>query len=225
MEGNSKFGDESCNWGGNLIGAKQQWIDPTKIPTDRLVYAATSYGPDLYSHKFPKDPKEDHTKGDDYGPFHNFDETDPKFPQNLVKDWDYRFGFLQKDGIGPVNIKEWGGQMGFRIQNQKELRKTNYDKLSQQDKAKVSNDYDDPAKKKKEEEKDALWTEEFVRCMKANDMDYFYWVLCNSLTDDVGALIGPNGMTKAVSWPKYPDLAETIVIDKIDMIKKANPPI
>lgn len=210
VEGNSKFGEESCNWGGNLIGARDQWINPDKIPTDRLVYAATCYGPDLYSHKFPKNPGENHEGGDDYSYFQH-----EAFPKNLVPTWDRRFGFLQKCGIGPINIKEWGGQMGFRIQNQKAYRTT-----------KKLQEYTVTPDLQKEEEKDALWTEEFVRYMKANDMDYFYWVLCNSLTDDVGALIGENGeVTKALTYPNYdkdPFDKTTKEIPKIEMIKKAN---
>ncbi|MGH2461035.1 MAG: glycoside hydrolase family 5 protein, partial [Chloroflexota bacterium] len=83
-----KFGNVlDWTWqGGELIEAR---TDPVKLAVPgRLVYSSHDYGPSVYNQ----------------GWF-----SDPKFPDNLPAFWDFHWGYLQKQGIAPVFVGEFGG--------------------------------------------------------------------------------------------------------------------
>ncbi len=92
VEGVEKIVDKFGNvfdwtWqGGELINAR---VRPIKLDVpNRLVYSAHDYGPSVY----------------DQGWF-----NDPKFPENLPAFWDFHWGYLQKQGIAPIFVGEFGG--------------------------------------------------------------------------------------------------------------------
>lgn len=92
VEGIEKIVDDFGNvydwtWqGGELINAR---VRPIKLNVPhRLVYSSHDYGPSVY----------------DQGWF-----NDPKFPDNLPSFWDFHWGYLQKEGIAPVLVGEFGG--------------------------------------------------------------------------------------------------------------------
>ena len=92
VEGIEKIVDKFDNvmdwtWqGGELIDAR---VDPVKLAIPgRLVYSSHDYGPSVYNQ----------------GWF-----SDPKFPDNLPSFWDFHWGYLQKQGIAPLLVGEFGG--------------------------------------------------------------------------------------------------------------------
>jgi endoglucanase len=93
VEGIEKVTDASGNpldwtWqGGELIPARDHPIQ-LKIP-NRVVYSPHDYGPGVYNQ-------------------HWF--TDPAFPDNLPAFWDQHWGYLQKNGLAPVLVGEFGGR-------------------------------------------------------------------------------------------------------------------
>jgi endoglucanase len=74
-------------WGGNLMGARS---DPVRLDVpDRLVYSTHTYGPGVYPQPW---------------------FSDPSFPDNLPGIWDSHWGYLNKEGIAPVIVGEFGGR-------------------------------------------------------------------------------------------------------------------
>lgn len=72
-------------WGGNLKGVKDHPIKLSK--PEKLLYSAHEYGPEVFQQDW-------------------FSEA--TFPGNLEAIWDNAFGFVVKDGIGPLFIGEFG---------------------------------------------------------------------------------------------------------------------
>jgi endoglucanase len=74
-------------WGGNLKGVAKRPII-LNVP-NRVVYSPHDYGPDVFLQ----------------GWF-----TDASFPNNLPNVWDQHWGYIQKQGIAPVVLGEFGGR-------------------------------------------------------------------------------------------------------------------
>lgn len=72
--------------GGELINARVRQIK-LDVP-NRVVYSSHDYGPAVYNQ----------------GWF-----NDPKFPDNLPAFWDFHWGYLQKQGVAPILVGEFGG--------------------------------------------------------------------------------------------------------------------
>jgi endoglucanase len=87
VEGVERYGNDSYWWGGNLQGARDHPIALSR--QDRLVYSAHDYGPSVYSQPW-------------------FQASD--FPQNLPSVWHRHWAWLQRDGIAPVFVGEFGGR-------------------------------------------------------------------------------------------------------------------
>lgn len=74
-------------WGGNLQGAREH---PVRLSDrSKLVYSAHDYSPKVWQQSW---------------------FTDPAFPANLPALWDTQWGYLVKEGIGPVVLGEFGGR-------------------------------------------------------------------------------------------------------------------
>jgi len=74
-------------WGGNLMGAR---ADPVRLNVPhQLVYSTHTYGPGVYPQPW---------------------FSDPKFPDNLPGIWDRHWGYLNREGIAPVIVGEFGGR-------------------------------------------------------------------------------------------------------------------
>ena len=87
VEGIEQYDGSWYWWGGNLMGARQHPVR-LKLP-GRLVYSAHDYGPGVYRQGW-------------------FDA--PDYPDNLPRVWDSHWGYLQREGIAPVLIGEFGGR-------------------------------------------------------------------------------------------------------------------
>lgn len=86
VEGVESYDGDWYWWGGNLRGVASRQII-LNIP-NRVVYSPHDYGPDVFQQ----------------GWF-----SDPDFPGNLPGVWDWHWGFIQKEGIAPVVVGEFGG--------------------------------------------------------------------------------------------------------------------
>lgn len=87
VEGVEKHHDHYYWWGGNLMSVQDS---PVRLShPDKLVYSAHEYGPGVYMQEW-------------------FRAAD--FPNNLAKLWTDRWAFVQKDGISPVLMGEFGGR-------------------------------------------------------------------------------------------------------------------
>ncbi len=88
--GSVQPGSASCSWwGGNLQGVKTA---PVKLSSpDKLVYSVHDYPSSVGGHPW-------------------FQAAN--YPQNLTQVWDTNWGFIQKEGIAPV----WVGEFGSRLQ-------------------------------------------------------------------------------------------------------------
>ena len=93
VEGIEKTIDVSGNpidwtWqGGSLMNAASRPIR-LSVP-NRVVYSPHDYGPGVYNQKW---------------------FSDPSFPDNLPPFWDKHWGYLQKNGVAPVLVGEFGGR-------------------------------------------------------------------------------------------------------------------
>ncbi len=93
VEGVEKIVDASGNpldwtWqGGDLINAATRPIR-LSVP-NRVVYSPHDYGPGVYNQKW-------------FG--------DPTFPDNMPPFWDKHWGFIQKNGMAPILVGEFGGR-------------------------------------------------------------------------------------------------------------------
>ncbi len=74
-------------WGGNLLGAREYPIR-MDIP-NRLVYSTHVYGPGVYPQAW---------------------FWDPAFPDNMPDIWDRHWGYINREGIAPVIVGEFGGR-------------------------------------------------------------------------------------------------------------------
>ncbi len=92
--GETQGGDSSCYWwGGNLQGVREH---PVRLNVSKqLVYSVHDYPASLGGH-----------------PWFNV----PDYPNNLTGVWDKYWGHVQKDGIAPVLL----GEFGTRLQTEKD---------------------------------------------------------------------------------------------------------
>ncbi|MGH7861295.1 MAG: glycoside hydrolase family 5 protein, partial [Candidatus Dormibacteraceae bacterium] len=72
---------------GDLMNAEARPIR-LSVP-NRVVYSPHDYGPGVYNQKW---------------------FSDPTFPDNLSPFWDKHWGYLQKSGLAPVLVGEFGGR-------------------------------------------------------------------------------------------------------------------
>ena len=87
VEGIDTYKGDGYWWGGNLEGVADA---PVRLSApDKLVYSAHDYGPGVYSQSW---------------------FSDPAFPSNLPDIWNSRWAFVQKQGIAPVLMGEFGGR-------------------------------------------------------------------------------------------------------------------
>ncbi|HLH75029.1 MAG TPA: cellulase family glycosylhydrolase, partial [Chloroflexota bacterium] len=93
VEGIEKITDKDDNpldwtWqGGELIPAGSRPIH-LKI-ANRVVYSPHDYGPSVYNQRWFQDPT---------------------FPDNMPEFWDQHWGYLQRQGVAPVLVGEFGGR-------------------------------------------------------------------------------------------------------------------
>ncbi len=92
--GDAQVSSANCYWwGGNLEGVK---TSPVKLNTDhRLVYSVHDYPPSVYNQPW---------------------FTSGQYPQNLSSVWDQHWGYIQKEGIAPV----WVGEFGTKLTTEKD---------------------------------------------------------------------------------------------------------
>ena len=87
VEGVEHTGNDWYWWGGNLSGARDA---PVRLSEpDKLVYSAHDYGPGVYGQQW---------------------FSAPDFPNNLPRVWDAHWGYLQREGVAPVLVGEFGGR-------------------------------------------------------------------------------------------------------------------
>jgi endoglucanase len=87
VEGVQTIGDDTYWWGGNLSAAG---LAPVRLSNpDRLVYSAHDYGPEESGQTWLRGPD---------------------FPANLPTVWRTHWAYLQREGIAPVLIGEFGGR-------------------------------------------------------------------------------------------------------------------
>lgn len=87
VEGVENYRGDNYWWGGNLQGVRDHPIRNEDIPSERLWYSAHEYGPEVYAQPW---------------------FTSPDFPANLPGIWESKFWFVEKQGIAPVFIGEFG---------------------------------------------------------------------------------------------------------------------
>ncbi len=87
VEGIEDYDGDHYWWGGNLDGVRAAPIR-LRVP-NRVVYSPHDYGPNLSDQVW----------------FHA-----PNFPRNLPAEWDRRWGYIHREGIGPVVVGEFGGR-------------------------------------------------------------------------------------------------------------------
>jgi endoglucanase len=89
VEGIDVYHGDSYWWGGNLEGAAQYPVVLSK--PDKLVYSAHDYGPSVYKESW-------------------FNVSNPSvLTHTLPAIWEKHWGYLQKNGIAPVFVGEFGG--------------------------------------------------------------------------------------------------------------------
>ncbi len=74
-------------WGGNLRGVARAQV-VLNVP-NRVVYSPHDYGPEVYPQGWFKDPR---------------------YPLNLPDVWDAHWGFIERTGLAPVILGEFGGR-------------------------------------------------------------------------------------------------------------------
>lgn len=87
VEGIDTYKGDGYWWGGNLKGVVDAPVR-LEVP-NRLVYSAHDYGPGVYNQSW---------------------FIDKSFPGNLPGIWDAHWAFIQKQGIAPVLMGEFGGR-------------------------------------------------------------------------------------------------------------------
>jgi endoglucanase len=94
VQGVQNFQGDSYWWGGNLVGAREY---PVRLDVpNQLVYSPHTYGPGVYPQPW---------------------FSDPNFPDNMPEIWDHHWGYLNREGIAPVILGEFGGRS---VKNDKE---------------------------------------------------------------------------------------------------------
>jgi endoglucanase len=89
VEGIDVYHGDAYWWGGNLEGAAQYPVVLSK--SNKLVYSAHDYGPSVYNEQW-------------------FKVSSPSvLTHTLPAIWDKHWGYLQKNGIAPVFMGEFGG--------------------------------------------------------------------------------------------------------------------
>ncbi len=89
VEGIDQYQNDSYWWGGNLEGAAKY---PVRLSEpDKLVYSAHDYGPSVYNQPWLQAP------------------NPADLARTLPAVWEKHWGYLQKDGIAPVFVGEFGG--------------------------------------------------------------------------------------------------------------------
>lgn len=87
VEGIDTYKGDSYWWGGNLEGVSDA---PVRLAVpNKLVYSAHDYGPGVYNQPW---------------------FLDPSFPNNLPGIWDLHWAYVQREGIAPVLMGEFGGR-------------------------------------------------------------------------------------------------------------------
>jgi endoglucanase len=87
VQGVQEYQGDTYWWGGNLMGAREH---PGRLDLPgRLVYSPHTYGPGVYPQPW---------------------FSDPSFPDNMPEIWDRHWGFLNREGIAPVVLGEFGGR-------------------------------------------------------------------------------------------------------------------
>jgi endoglucanase len=87
VQGVQEYQGDTYWWGGNLIGAREH---PVRLDVPgRLVYSPHTYGPGVYPQPW---------------------FSDPSFPANMPEIWDRHWGYLNREGIAPVLLGEFGGR-------------------------------------------------------------------------------------------------------------------
>jgi endoglucanase len=87
VQGLERFDNDAYWWGGNLMGVAQYPVR-LKVP-HRLVYSAHDYGPSVCRQRW-------------------FDAW--TFPANMAGIWDKHWGYIQRQGLAPVFVGEFGGR-------------------------------------------------------------------------------------------------------------------
>jgi aryl-phospho-beta-D-glucosidase BglC (GH1 family) len=87
VEGVENYKGDNYWWGGNLEGVDDTPITNEEIPAANLWYSAHEYGPEVYAQPW---------------------FSSSSFPNNMPAIWDTKFWFVQKQGIAPVFIGEFG---------------------------------------------------------------------------------------------------------------------
>jgi len=87
VEGIEHYNGEKFWWGGDLQGVRSA---PVRLKvSDRIVYSPHDYGPEVSGQPW---------------------FWDPRFPSNMPAEWDRRWGYIQKEGLAPVVVGEFGGR-------------------------------------------------------------------------------------------------------------------
>jgi endoglucanase len=88
VQGMDAYRGEASWWGANLVGLREHPFGVGR--PDRVVYEVHDYGPDVFDQPWLHDPA---------------------FPSSLPALWDRQWGFVQREGIGPVWVGEWGSRL------------------------------------------------------------------------------------------------------------------
>ena len=199
VEGTSSYNTEVGQWGGMLMGAKDKPI--TDIPCNKLMYAPTAYGPDLYGHEYAiKKGGSGWEKDTHVGALMTAYHA-PNFPSNMPDIWTKHWGFIHDGGIGAVTIKEWGGHMGTWADLHLKTIQGLYGGATED-------------KIRAESMLDAKWTAEFVKYCKDRNLDMFYWALYANTEDHVGGIMHSGGNFTAKD-------GNGTALDKMTIIKSA----
>jgi endoglucanase len=87
VEGIESYNGSHSWWGGNLEGVR---TDPVRLRVpNRVVYSPHDYGPAISDQPWFQDPL---------------------FPGNMPAVWDRQWGYIQREGIAPVVVGEFGGR-------------------------------------------------------------------------------------------------------------------
>jgi endoglucanase len=90
VEGIEHYQGDSYWWGGNLEGAEKFPVQLSK--PKKLIYSAHDYGPEIYVQPW----------------FHTSEPSDLK--KTLLVVWQKHWAYLQKNGVAPVLLGEFGGR-------------------------------------------------------------------------------------------------------------------
>lgn len=87
VEGVEKVGTDSYWWGGNLEGVKN--LPVVLKVANHVVYSPHDYGPGVFGQSW---------------------FSDAAFPANMPSVWDAHWGYIEKQGIAPIMMGEFGGR-------------------------------------------------------------------------------------------------------------------